>query len=1549
MRKSFPHRFLGGMITILLLLALVLPAQAAPARLDPGLVEYLAAAPGGRDSFLVLLKDQADLSGAPLIAGRTARVAYVYGALRSTAERSQAGLRADLAAWGVPYHPFYIVNAIQVTGDLALARKLAGRPEVARLVADPSFNGIDDPPGGPPAPPAVDAVEWNIARVHAPDVWALGYTGQGIVVGSVDTGVEYTHPALVNQYRGNLGGGNFDHNYNWAEPFGLSYAPYDPEGHGTHTTGTMVGDDGAGNQVGMAPGAEWIACKADSDGVWRASKYIACWEWMLAPTDLNGNNPNPALAAHVINNSWSCPGSEGCDLDTILPAAQALYAAGIAIAKSGGNTGPNCSTITNPGQYAELLATAAFAQGDTIASFSSRGPVTYQGELRIKPDIAAPGSGVRSAYPGGGYSSLSGTSMASPHTAGLVALLWSARPALIGDLAATYQVIRSSAEPKIDLQCVPNGPGGRPNNVWGWGIMDALAAVQDGAGLGTLHGIVYDNAFTPVPGAGVEIVQTDNSLRRTTIADANGAYTLTVLAATYDVTATHYGYFPGTVTDVVVNPGGSTAADLVIDRAPGWALSGTVTDANSGAPLRATLALLGTPVSVSTDPVTGFYTTTAAEGSYTLRASSPGYVPQERAVTVTGNLTGDFALLPEPAYALRDSTLPCGPAFNWLEISGSGQPYNLQDDAYAAVTLPRPFAFYGQVYTNLYVGSNGQLTFALTGANYPGGNAIPDPFLPNNAIYAFWDDLNPASGSQGTIYTELVDGRYFVIEYDQVEHFSSGSPETFEVVLDLDTGVILLQYLVVNDTRWTTVGLENSAGTAGLSYAFHDPAWPTSTQALALIPFTGEYPFAQGAGLLGGTVVETPTLAPIPGAEVTALDGSGTYTTTTDASGAYTLPLCAGLYTVTASAAGYFPSLPEQVAVYSDTTTVRDFFLAPSAPCEPVQGADFSWDPLMPAAGQVVTFTGAASGTPPVSYTWDLGDGAAVIGPSSFTHIYAAPGVYTVLLTATNCATATATAVHTVTVVGAPQIVLPTEIPPVGLDPGQQAFLSFPVANSGTAGLEWSLAEVPDAPWLEESPAGSAIAPGGSTEVLLTYTAPLTPGIYTAVLRISSNDPLSPSVDLYVEMDVTAGCVPITQTTFSWTPLTPGVGSPASFAATARGAWWIEPVDVDGRGDANSLALDSAGLPHLSYAGENYDLLYAHYNGTAWVTETVDRVQRTTSLAVDASGHPHIAYNGGTLRYASHDGTSWITQTVAYMGLDPALVLDAAGRPHIAYTDAFMPDVSTVKYAFYDGTTWHIETVDAPYAEGPSPLALDSAGLPHISYYDRVEGSLKYAWYDGTAWHIETADPQGRYCTSLALDGSDRPHIACGEEHGFSLRYVHFDGTAWHTATVDAGPIEGRPSIATDAAGRPRIAYFGAGTVHTLFYAAYDGSAWLRYAVDDFGLSRSTAGVGWGISSLALDAAGRPHIAYYHDGLGQTYLHYAHLAQPLPTPPITYTWDFGDGNMGSGETVQHTFAAAGTYTVTVTAANGCGQATATGRLTVVHRIYLPLVARAYGP
>ena len=168
---------------------------------------------------------------------------------------------------------------------------------------------------------APQGVEWNIIKVKAPDVWAMGFTGQGVVIGGQDTGYQWDHPALINQYRG-WNGTSADHDYNWHDaihedaggnPCGYnSPFPCDDYGHGTHTMGTMVGDDGGANQIGMAPGARWIGCRNMDNGVGSPATYAECYQWFVAPTALDGSEPRPDLAPDVINNSWGCPPSEGC-------------------------------------------------------------------------------------------------------------------------------------------------------------------------------------------------------------------------------------------------------------------------------------------------------------------------------------------------------------------------------------------------------------------------------------------------------------------------------------------------------------------------------------------------------------------------------------------------------------------------------------------------------------------------------------------------------------------------------------------------------------------------------------------------------------------------------------------------------------------------------------------------------------------------------------------------------------------------------------------------------------------------------------------------------------------------------------------------------------------------------------------------------------------------------------------------------------------------------------------------------------------------------------
>ncbi len=555
MDRRFPSRAgLAVIVAALLVLASFAPLQARvrdqAATIAPDV--WAATAGGAQADVLVILKEQADLSEVRGLAGREERLHAVYEALRDTALRSQEGLRRALEGRGVDHRPFYVVNLIALRGDRALVRDLAARGEVARVVANPRVRQrLPQPDGGGPAPQASEGVAWNVAQIRADEVWALGVTGQGIVVAGQDTGYDWEHPALVGRYRGSQDG-TVTHDYNWHDAIHSrdsscgadSPVPCDDDGHGTHTMGTIVGDDGEGNQIGVAPGAEWIGCRNMEQGVGTPATYIECFEFFLAPYPVDGDpflDGDPSLAPHVINNSWTCPPSEGCDWETLQAVVEAVRAAGIMVVASAGNSGSGgCGTVQDPPAiYEAAFSVGATDRTDGIASFSSRGPVTVDGSGRLKPDVSAPGVGVRSSVPSTGYASLSGTSMAGPHVAGAVALLWSAAPQLVGDVDATEEAIARATRPQTTTEgCGGDSPDDVPNNVYGWGVVDALTAVERTlsrveiakrvritSGI-AVQSLDYTLAVTSsAPYTLTEVVVTDRIPSSTTLTWASGLYT----------------------------------------------------------------------------------------------------------------------------------------------------------------------------------------------------------------------------------------------------------------------------------------------------------------------------------------------------------------------------------------------------------------------------------------------------------------------------------------------------------------------------------------------------------------------------------------------------------------------------------------------------------------------------------------------------------------------------------------------------------------------------------------------------------------------------------------------------------------------------------------------------------------------------------------------------------------------------------------------------------------------------------------------------------------
>lgn len=467
------------------------PAPPAPAKISPWVLDRTER--GAVAEFTVVLKEQADLSETARLRTKAEKGRLVHDTLLRTALRCQTGLLSELKARGVEHRTFHIVNLVWVKGDRELALALAARADVLRVDGNPSVRNDLPRRQEERAPaPGPTAVEPGVAYVRAPEVWATGVTGQGIVVGGMDTGVRWTHTALKPRYRG-WNGTTADHDYSWHDAIHTSSGscganavqPCDDYGHGSHTLGTVLGDDGGTNQVGVAPGAKWIGCRNMDGGNGTPTTYLECLEWMLAPYPVGGTpaQGDPTRAPDVTVNSWSCPASEGCDSgnwETLRAAFEAHRTAGILPVASAGNNGPGCSTVNvPPAMFDESFSSGAFSSATgTIAAFSSRGPVTADGSDRPKPDVSAPGVSIRSATSSGdtSFSTMSGTSMAAPHVAGVAALVLSAVPALAGNVAALETRISQAAVPvPLTNTCSSDGS---PNNVYGAGRLDALCAVH---------------------------------------------------------------------------------------------------------------------------------------------------------------------------------------------------------------------------------------------------------------------------------------------------------------------------------------------------------------------------------------------------------------------------------------------------------------------------------------------------------------------------------------------------------------------------------------------------------------------------------------------------------------------------------------------------------------------------------------------------------------------------------------------------------------------------------------------------------------------------------------------------------------------------------------------------------------------------------------------------------------------------------------------------------------------------------------------------------------
>ena len=449
--------------------------------------------------IVILLKEQADISKAKFLKGKKAKARYVHQQLMQTAELSQRNVVEYLTSNSIPFQSFYLVNMIEakVNNDQLIA--LAQREEIKYLMENGNLYQEEFIRAPEIAVGTQRMPLWNLDSIGVPLVWSKGIKGQNVVIGGQDTGYAWEIATIKSKYRG-WNGVTANHNYNWHDaihsentmtspgnPCGYDAAsPCDDDNHGTHTMGTMVGDfDDGGREIGMAPHSKWIGCRNMEQGYGTLTSYTECFQWFLAPYALGQNSSQgvPDSMPHVINNSWSCPPIEGCNAanwEVIRLAIENLKNAGCVVVVSAGNSGSSCSTVSSPPAiFGESYSVGATGSNNQIANFSSRGHVTVDGSNRIKPDISAPGVGVRSCLKDSTFASYSGTSMAGPHVAGLVALMISANPALEGEVDKIQEIINFTAKHKTTTQSCNNVPGSAiPNNTFGYGIIDAAAAVD---------------------------------------------------------------------------------------------------------------------------------------------------------------------------------------------------------------------------------------------------------------------------------------------------------------------------------------------------------------------------------------------------------------------------------------------------------------------------------------------------------------------------------------------------------------------------------------------------------------------------------------------------------------------------------------------------------------------------------------------------------------------------------------------------------------------------------------------------------------------------------------------------------------------------------------------------------------------------------------------------------------------------------------------------------------------------------------------------------------
>ena len=378
--------------------------------------------------------------------------------LQNNAGASQGLITALLRSKGITkIVSLWIINGIAVELTTGEILDMADHPDVESIVLDDIVLAPQMPETSPEATVSIPAGAWdNLGAIEASALWEKGIDGSGVVVASMDTGVDKNHQDLSSSWRGGTN--------SWYDPHKNTTAPYDPSGHGTQVMGILVGGAKSGTPIGVAPGARWIAVKLfDDSGKAQYSHIHLGFQWMLNPDGL----PDTEDAPHVVNNSWGLTGTAGQCITEFQKDVQVFKSAGIPVVFSAGNNGPGINTSGSPANYPESFAVGAVDSNLTVAFFSSRGPSACDGT--VYPEVTAPGVDIFTSNKGSAsYTLATGTSFAAPHAAGAMALLKDAYP------GATAKDL----EPALMLSAFDLGANGA-DNVYGYGLIDLSTAVHE--------------------------------------------------------------------------------------------------------------------------------------------------------------------------------------------------------------------------------------------------------------------------------------------------------------------------------------------------------------------------------------------------------------------------------------------------------------------------------------------------------------------------------------------------------------------------------------------------------------------------------------------------------------------------------------------------------------------------------------------------------------------------------------------------------------------------------------------------------------------------------------------------------------------------------------------------------------------------------------------------------------------------------------------------------------------------------------------------------------